>query len=69
MAGALVVTALKALALAKNLSGRRLVREVGWVASGRAVAVVGSMLASCTASSVLSGALPRMFAREPRHAV
>ena len=38
-------------------------------AYGTAMAVVGSMLASCTASIVLSGALPRMFAREPRHAV
>jgi O-antigen/teichoic acid export membrane protein len=32
-------------------------------------AVVGSMLASCTASIVLSGALPRMFTREARDAV
>jgi hypothetical protein len=39
MAGARVVTALKALDFAKNLSGRQLVREGGWVASGQIVAV------------------------------
>jgi O-antigen/teichoic acid export membrane protein len=38
-------------------------------AYGAAMAVVGSMLASCTASIVLSGALPRLFARDRRDAV
>jgi O-antigen/teichoic acid export membrane protein len=40
-----------------------------YAAYGAAMAVAGSMLASCTASIVLSGALPRLFAREPRNAV
>ena len=44
MAGARVVTALKALDFAKNLSGRRLVREGGWVASGQGVAVVAKIV-------------------------
>jgi hypothetical protein len=61
MASARVVTALRALDLAKNLSGRQLVREGGWANSAQAVATVARI--------VVSGALPRMFAREPRHAV
>lgn len=36
-------------------------------ARGAAMAVVGSMLTSCMASILLSGALPRLFAREPLH--
>jgi O-antigen/teichoic acid export membrane protein len=35
-------------------------------AFGAAMAVVGSMLTSCAAAVVLSGALPRLFAPEPR---
>jgi len=44
MAGARVVTALKALDVARQLAGRRVVREGGWVASGQAVAVVARVV-------------------------